>query len=83
MLQRVQKAADFINNFPGTREELEKALIEKIDKDHEAHKDMPPMPKEIIDKFIAAVAEKLNGKLMSPEEFKAFLEAKLAAKGGS
>jgi hypothetical protein len=72
MQEKIDKAADFINNFQGTKEELEKTLIEKMNtRMNNAHQHMP---KEAVAKFIDSVAEKLNGKMMGGDEFKEFVK---------
>lgn len=80
MLEKVNRIADMINNYQGTREDLEKIMIEKMDSDH--GKDMPPPPpKEVIQVFIDSVASKLNGKVMSGDDFKEFAKKQMAARG--
>jgi hypothetical protein len=82
VLEKINKIAEFINNFSGSREELEKALIANMDKEH--GKDMAPnFPPEMIQKFIEAVASKLNGKVMSGDDFKAFTNKQISGRKGA
>ena len=82
VLEKITRISDFINNFAGTREDLEKALIANMDKDH--GKDMAPnFPPEQIKMFIDMVASKLNGKVMSGDDFKAFVGKQMAERKGA
>lgn len=79
---KINHIADFINNFSGSREDLEKALISNMDKEH--GKDMAPnFPPEKIQMFIDAVASKLNGKVMSGDDFKAFTNKQISGRKGA
>lgn len=78
MQERVDHVSNFINKFPGSREDLEKALMQNM---AERAKNMPKdTKKEDIEQFISAVAAKLNGKTMNGEDFKKFAAAQMAAK---
>lgn len=80
MEEKIEKVSNFINNFPGSKDDLMNALqtrMEEKSKDPN-HKDWK---KEDVEKFVDAVAAKLNGKVITGDEFKKFAAAQLAARG--
>ena len=77
MEEKVEKVVNFINNFQGSRDELEKALIAKMD---EKAKTGKTWKDEEVAKFLEMVVPKLNGKVISGEEFKSFIKAQVAAR---
>lgn len=80
--EKINHIADFINNFSGSRDELEKALISHMDNEH--GKDMAPnFPPEKIQMFIDAVASKLTSKVMSADDFKAFTNKQISGRKGA
>ncbi|CAG9810165.1 unnamed protein product [Chironomus riparius] len=82
VLEKINHISNFINNFSGTREELEKALIANMDKEH--GKDMAPnFPPEKIQMFIDMVASKINSKVMSGDDFKAFTNKQISGRQGA
>ena len=79
---KINHIADFINNFKGSKEDLEKALIANMDKEH--GKDMAPnFPPEKIQMFVDMVASKINSKIMSGDDFKAFTNKQISARQGA
>lgn len=67
---KVNHVVDFINKFQGTKEELENAILKKMEE--KAEKLPKDVPKEAVDRFIEAVANRLESKVMTGEDFKKF-----------
>lgn len=74
----VEKVVNFINNFPGGKDELEKALVIRMEQ--RAKNFHNEYNKEEIENFVETVASKLNGKVMNGEDFKKLAAAQLAAR---
>lgn len=75
--EKVDHVSNFINKFPGTREDLEKVLMQRMT---ERAKDLPKdIKKEDIERFISAVASKLDGKVMTGDDFKKFAATHMTA----
>jgi hypothetical protein len=77
--EKIARIADFINSFAGSKAELEAALVQNFQKDHD---EMPAhITKEMIERFIDDVASKLTSTVMSGDDFKKFSAEQMAKKG--
>ncbi|KAG5667077.1 hypothetical protein PVAND_015076 [Polypedilum vanderplanki] len=77
--EKINKIVEFINNFTGSKAELEAALVQNFQQDHE--KVPEHVTKEMIENFIETVASKITSKVMTGDDFKKFAAQKMAEKG--